>query len=159
MKKLLYFLLFCTSVSYAQQEKSKTININTSSGYSDQFAESGLRTLGSGTFLVTKVGGSGFVSLKSLEKKGNEHIEEFCNRNSYKYEIIDISKQGGGFGAFPKVSITFRIKNQDGSIFMTKEDAKKQLLELKDLLDLGIITQEEFDKKAVPLKKVLLGDF
>ena len=42
---------------------------------------------------------------------------------------------------------------------MTKEDAKKQLLELKDLLDLGIITQEEFDKKAVPLKKVLLGDF
>ena len=159
MKKLLYFLLFCTSVSYAQQEKSKTININTSSGYSDQFAESGLRTLGSGTFLVTKVGGSGFVSLKSLEEKAMDHIEEFCKRNSYKYEIVDVSKQKQTIGVFPKVSITFRIRNQDGSLFITKEDAKKQLLELKDLLDLGIITQEEFDKKAVPLKKALLGDF
>jgi hypothetical protein len=29
---------------------------------------------------------------------------------------------------------------------------------LKELLDLGIITQEEFDKKAVELKKIILGN-
>ena len=40
----------------------------------------------------------------------------------------------------------------------SKEDAKKQLLELKEFLELGIITQEEFDKKAVSLKKILLGN-
>ena len=39
-----------------------------------------------------------------------------------------------------------------------KEDAKKELIELKEYLDLGIITQEEFDKKAVSLKKILLGN-
>ena len=41
---------------------------------------------------------------------------------------------------------------------MTKKDAKKQLLELKEYLDIGIITQQEFDKKAESLKKILLGN-
>ena len=40
----------------------------------------------------------------------------------------------------------------------SKEDAKNELMSLKEYLDLGIITQEEFDKKAVGLKKILLGD-
>jgi len=40
----------------------------------------------------------------------------------------------------------------------SKEDAKNQLIELKGFLDLGIITQEEFDKKAESLKKILLGN-
>ena len=39
-----------------------------------------------------------------------------------------------------------------------KDNAKKQLVELKEFLDLGIITQDEFDKKAGSLKKILLGN-
>ena len=39
-----------------------------------------------------------------------------------------------------------------------KENAKKQLIELKGFLYLGIITQEEFDKKAESLKKILSGN-
>mgnify|MGYP000884377946 CR=1 FL=1 len=38
-----------------------------------------------------------------------------------------------------------------------KEDAKSKLIELKEYLDLGIITQDEFDEKAKPLKKILIG--
>ena len=41
---------------------------------------------------------------------------------------------------------------------ITKEDAKEQLIELKEYLDLEIITQEEFNKKATSLKKILLGN-
>jgi len=59
----------------------------------------------------------------------------------------------------------YQLYNQDGSIYLTdedntslKEDAKNQLIELKGFLDLGIITQEEFDKKAESLKKILLGN-
>ena len=43
-------------------------------------------------------------------------------------------------------------------ILNQKEKAIKQLKELKELLDLGILTQEEFDKKAVSLKKIILED-
>jgi hypothetical protein len=39
-----------------------------------------------------------------------------------------------------------------------KQDAKNKLIELKEYLDLGIITQEEFNTKAVSLKKILLGN-
>jgi len=31
-------------------------------------------------------------------------------------------------------------------------------MELKEYLDMGIITQEYFDKKAAELKKILLGN-
>ena len=37
-----------------------------------------------------------------------------------------------------------------------KASATKQLLELKKLLDADIITQEEYEKKASPLKKIIL---
>ena len=48
-------------------------------------------------------------------------------------------------------------KSQDNSS-LSIEDAKKKLIVLKEYLDLGIITQDEFDEKAKPLKKILLDD-
>lgn len=39
-----------------------------------------------------------------------------------------------------------------------KQDAKQELIDLKGLLDMGIISQEEFDKKAKELKKILLAN-
>jgi len=41
---------------------------------------------------------------------------------------------------------------------ITKDSARKELKELKELLDLGLLTQEEFDNKAVTLKKIILED-
>ena len=39
-----------------------------------------------------------------------------------------------------------------------KEDAKKKLMKLQEYLDMGIITQEQFNNKTVCLKKILLGN-
>lgn len=41
---------------------------------------------------------------------------------------------------------------------MSKDEAEKELIELKRFLDLGIITQDDHDKKAVSLKMALLGN-
>ena len=41
---------------------------------------------------------------------------------------------------------------------INKEDAIKELKSLKELLDLELITQEEFDKKSKELKKIILGN-
>jgi hypothetical protein len=40
----------------------------------------------------------------------------------------------------------------------TKEKAIKELKQAKELLDMGIITQDEYDKKAAQLKLIILGD-
>ena len=47
---------------------------------------------------------------------------------------------------------------QQKEIKDAKEEAMLEVKKLKELLDLGIITQEEFDKKAVELKKIILGN-
>ena len=49
-------------------------------------------------------------------------------------------------------------KNLTKNFERNKEKAKKQLIELKELLDQGIISKKEFKKKSAPLKRVLLGN-
>ena len=39
---------------------------------------------------------------------------------------------------------------------ISKEDARKELIELKNLLDMDLLTKKEFDEKAVELKKIIL---
>ena len=39
-----------------------------------------------------------------------------------------------------------------------RENAIKELKDLKELLDLELITKEEFDKKSKELKKIILGN-
>ena len=156
MKKILLILLFIPLVSFGQDKN--TVDLNVTTGYANQFKMRGMKNLGSGIYSVTQVGGSGFVSLKKLEKRARQEIVDFTTTNSFNYKIINIEKQKQSIGIFPKVIITFNIKNKDGSIVLTKDEAKKELIELKEFLDLGIITQEEFDKKAVSLKKILLGN-
>lgn len=46
-----------------------------------------------------------------------------------------------------------QIQNKD-----QKDAAMKEVKRLKELLDLGIITQDEFDKKLVSLKKIFLDN-
>tara|TARA_Y100001954_G_scaffold234322_2_gene289565 strand:+ start:688 stop:1368 length:681 start_codon:yes stop_codon:yes gene_type:complete len=50
------------------------------------------------------------------------------------------------------------LKKHDEPKQMSKDEAKKELVSLKEYLDLGIINQEEFDNKAVAYKKILLGN-
>jgi hypothetical protein len=41
---------------------------------------------------------------------------------------------------------------------ISKEEAIKEVKQIKELLDFGILTQEEFDKKSAELKKIILGN-
>ena len=50
------------------------------------------------------------------------------------------------------------IKYKKQQIESAKDVAMKELKRHKELLDMGVITQEEFDKKAAELKKVILGN-
>lgn len=53
-----------------------------------------------------------------------------------------------------KLSNIIKTKNANKE----KEDSIKEVKQLKELLDSGILTQEEFDKKAAELKKIILGN-
>lgn len=64
-----------------------------------------------------------------------------------------------------KVTTTIETYNKNGTIAIKESDiekakskAKREIIELKKYLVLGIITQEDYDKKSKPLKKILLGN-
>ena len=54
------------------------------------------------------------------------------------------------------VTILFNVSSKDGSFTMSKEQARVELINLKELYDMNIITKSEFDKRAKPLKKIVL---
>ena len=165
MKKLLIVLLFVPLVSFGQD-----VNLNVDkkvefSEKKDVKVGMGLNYQGSGIYTLSKWGEHRYVK-KQIEKEKNKlkdeilkEIVEFTTRNNYKYEIISVENINRAVrGFWPIGIVTFKVFNQDGSLVLSKEDAKKQMIELKEYLDLGIITKEEFDKKAVELKKILLGN-
>ena len=50
------------------------------------------------------------------------------------------------------------IQYKEQQVESAKDVAMNELKRHKELLDMGVITQEEFDKKAAELKKVILGN-
>ena len=50
------------------------------------------------------------------------------------------------------------LRSVNSDYRINKLYAKQKLIELKEYLDLGIITQEDFNRKSDPLKKVLIGN-
>ena len=54
------------------------------------------------------------------------------------------------------VTLTFNVSTKDGSFTMSKEQARIELINLKELYDMDIITKSEFNKRAKPLKEIVL---
>ena len=162
MKKLILLLLFIPLVSFGQD-----VNLNVDKKV--EFSEKdnvkrglGLVYKGMGTYTYGKEVVAWRATTKNVKRKQDvlkeeiiKEIIDFTSTNGYTYKIKLVENLGT---LVPKVLVTFEVFNKDGSLVLNKDDAKKQLIELKEYLDLGIITQEEFDKKAVSLKKILLGN-
>lgn len=158
MKKLILLLLFIPFVSFGQVDIENNVEVNVNSGLAGQGANRGLKNLGKGIYSITNVAGSSWVSIKKVEKRARQEVIDFSTSNNYNYEIVTVERFKGNLTFLPKVIITFQVTNQDGSVVISKDEATKRLLELKKFLDLGIITQEEFDERAEPLKKIILDD-
>ena len=150
----------------------------------EQKKNEGTFYLGNGVYRITRVGGSGFVSLKKLNKRCDEEMESIAKKLDVRFELIDTERKKQKMAkSFPQVSNTYLLTYTNGKIYKNEEDEnrleeieaknkaslkiKKQeavnssmeeLKRYKDLLDMGVITQEEFDKKAAELKKVILGN-
>ena len=97
-----------------------------------------------------------------IEKEGYKTFNTTFTRN----EEVDILPAIGGIFFLPLFFWTMKYKNshnyelsplvdnQNVSNSPNKKDKVQQLLELKKLLDAGVLTKEEFDKE----KKKILGD-
>jgi len=152
MKKLLILLLMIPFISFSQD----------------------IRPMGNGIYQLEIYGGApGWPASRKLKEKAKKQVADFASKNNAKYEMISLEGDGMSLWDKPGVRIIFRLVNETNSISnsntsaittsekkkkITKDAARKELKELKELLDLGLLSQEEFDKKAVILKKIILED-
>ena len=151
MKKLVILIFISISTLNAQKNDCTANN-----SFYDSGSSLGLKELGENNWSISKKGA--FKSSNALENEAMKEIIFLTSKSKLLYEVIRIERnRDDDYGVIPTVTIFFKLKNRDGSDFVSKKDAKKKLLKLKELMDLGLITKKEFDDKSECLKKILLS--
>ena len=174
MKKLI-LLLFIPLVSLSQVNNDKDfqdldLNIEPISGFGVKRTE-GVFFEKDGIFKVIAVAGSGFTSINKMMKKAGIMMKRFSLDNDYSYKYIKTDKERGGPGRYTTAISWYYVYDKDGylirkrgqkkvKVVYTKEqvdNAMSELKRFKELLDLGLITQKEFEIKSEELKKIILN--
>ena len=157
MKKLLIILMFVPLVSFGQNDANNKKLFKK--------PDAGVSYISNGDYQSVMAGANGLTSTKKLAKKAKEAANVFAKQNDFTIEFISTDIIKAGFGIYPSATVYFKAFLKDGSlaiqaadIKIAKDNAANELKKLKEFLDTGILTQEEYDKKAESLKKILLGN-
>ena len=150
MKRLIILLALLFSIKITAQSES-TLNLNVTSEIKEVTDKDiGFFPQGKGEFIYQGIMiGGAKKAFSSIRAEVKEYAE---SRNcTYKELTNSYGKNSRRF------KLVFKLLNMDGSVYLIKEEAIKEIKQLKELLDLGILSQEEFNKKANVLKKAILN--
>ena len=138
MKKFIVILLFIPLVCFSQYDV--TVNSSPNVTY-----------LGNGTYsMEARV-------YRNQESSQIDNIMKLANNLDAKF--VNLTHSVTTMRDYQVITSKFELRTKVGNnLVINKEEAKKEIISLKEFLDLGIITQDEFDKKAGSLKKILLGN-
>ena len=165
MKRLILLLLFIPLISFGQD----ITNLSLERTPIYQKKTEGVFYFKEGVFYAVSVANSGFTSIKKMTRQAEEQMENFAKNNKYKYELIKVDEEKGGLGKYTTSINWYKVYELDGSLVSnkvneeavkepSKNNAIEELKKLKELLDLDLITKEEFDKKSKELKKIILDN-
>ena len=101
---------------------------------------------------------TGFSGTSGIRKSATQRANEFCRQKNKKQRMLTVSEHTASppyiLGNFPRIEIIFVCKDKSNtdevSVITDKYD---QLIKIKDLLDKGVLTQDEFETE----KKKLLS--
>ena len=94
---------------------------------------------------------------KKFHRQSQETATTLCEH--LKVKLQDVSDDGTLHTLVSVVDVVNPKEIEMSRMTMTKDQAEKELIELKRYLDLGIITQDDHDKKAISFKRTLLGNY
>tara|TARA_B100001287_G_scaffold148368_1_gene124971 strand:+ start:8156 stop:8620 length:465 start_codon:yes stop_codon:yes gene_type:complete len=115
----------------------------------------------------------GYNNLSMAAKNyAKNYFIKFAKNNDLNYKILDQKNDveldpNGVFANSTRYKYTAVVEFRDksGNLFLSKveskslrKDAVEKLKELKELLEMGVIDQSEFDSAAEPLKKIILNN-
>ena len=105
---------------------------------------------GNPTYRVFQQGATGFVSIQSVREDAEQRATAFCDRKGKVMESLTETTATPPYilGNFPRIEIVFDCIDKPGSPASASGDDKyAKLAKLKQLLDSGAITQEEFNRE------------
>jgi hypothetical protein len=120
--------------------KGKTVDVNPG-------------TPGNPTYRVFIQGATGFVSTQSVRDDAEQRATEFCNRKGKAMESITEHTATPPYilGNFPRIDIVCDCIDKPGSPPASGDDKYAKLGKLKQLLDSGAITQDEFNREKAKI--------
>lgn len=138
-------------------------------------SNSGVLPIGEDTYMVSRQAASGFSGAGTLKAEAFAEAKAFCDQKNMRLQVVNTREAQPPYiaGNFPKAEVQFmclsendpelerpKLRKDAGvslqqkqDITPPKKDLYTELKKLKELLDEGVITQEEFDIK----KKELLS--
>jgi hypothetical protein len=112
-------------------------------------------TPGAEAYRVFNQAASGFVSVQSVRDDVEQRAKDFCERKGEAMESLSetTSKPPYILGNFPRVEIVFDCVGKPVLLAPSMGDDPKytRLINLKKLLDGGVITQSEFDREKAKI--------
>jgi hypothetical protein len=112
-------------------------------------------TLGREAYRLFQQGATGFVSIQSVRDDAERRANDFCERKAGGVmESLQETTANPPFilGNFPRVEIVFDcVPNVESAAEVGADPKYKKLVNLKKLLDSGVITQSEFDAEKAKI--------
>ena len=167
-KKLLCSILLCFTINaYSQdytakksvfEQQASTTKVDVSVDNNDkEDMEVGVISKGNGNFVYQAYMETKYFKTAKKYPHNKEiftnKIKKLASEKNTTFEITDVSYNNTN----NTIKLNFTLKNIDGSIYLTKDEAIEDLKKLKELLDLDLLTKDEFDSKAEVLKKIILN--
>ena len=110
---------------------------------------------GAETYRVFIQGATGFVSMSSVRADAEQRATEFCGRTGKEMESLTETTADPPYilGNFPRIEIVFDCIAKSAAIAPSAVTDPKytKLIDLKKLLDSGVITQTEFDSEKAKI--------
>ena len=149
-------------VSFGQSNVNTTVNNSTSisAKSTSEFISDGdgISYLGNSQYKIQQTAKTDVGSFAKQRNRARKKIESYATGQSLSYKILNEEKASfavKGTIGIARCITTFQLIDKNGNVTtddlaseQDKEASRKKLLDLKKLMDEGIITQEEYDKAA-----------
>jgi putative oligomerization/nucleic acid binding protein len=122
--------------------------------YKGETVTTGRASPGNQAYRVFIQGSSGFVSIQSVRDDAEQRAKDFCSRKGKEMESLSETVATPPFilGNFPRIEIVFDcVVGSTTSVAVPDDPKYSKLVNLKKLLDTGVITQAEFDQEKAKI--------
>jgi Short C-terminal domain len=143
------------SVAAPIQPASTSKSAFDSAVYKGATVATGTGTPSNESYRVFNQAASGFVSIQSVRDDAEQRAKAFCDRKGKAFESLTETTAVPPYVMrnFPRVEIVFDCVAHPALLPPSTGDEPKlnKLLNLKKLLDSGVITQEEFNREKAKI--------